>query len=340
MCRLSVIVLLVASLTARAQDVLSIGTGPTQVPVTIAKNTANAVNGVAFKVLFDAESIASISFARTGALASVPPLYERSQQGSGWFSYIVLFSAATNVAGPFGTLTLTMQPQAVPGATVALRLDAPSAMLSNQAASVVETVANGALALADGSVTVSGAIAAPSGVVATASGTALVNVTWNAVAGAAYYEVHRSVDGSAFASVASPDGPPYADSEVVAGKSYLYRIRSVSGSGAPSPLSNPDVATTIVFTNDPVVAETTKIRLVHVTQLRAAVNALRATASLPPLAADATVAAGALVRESHIATLRAKLNEARDAVGLASIAFDALTLIRAAHVTQLRNGVK
>jgi hypothetical protein len=340
MRRLTLFVLLVASLGARAQDVLSIGTGTTQVPVSIAKNTGNAVNGVAFRVLFDGEVIASMSFARSGALTSVTPLYERAQQGSGWFSYIALFSAATNLSGQIGTLTASPQPQAVPGTTVALLLDPPGAMLSNQAASVVETVANGSLALSNGSITIDGAIAAPSTVTATASGTALVNVTWSAVAGAEYYEVWRSVDGSAFAPVASPTAPPYADSEVVAGKAYLYRIRAVTGGGAQSPLSNPDVATTIVFTSDPLNAGAT-IRLAHITQLRFAVNALRASASLAPLAADPTIAAGAVVRAAHITALRTGLNQARDAAGLPAIAFDAtLTIIRSAHVTTLRNGVK
>jgi fibronectin type 3 domain-containing protein len=237
-------------------------------------------------------------------------------------------------------LTIAAQPSAAPGSTVALTLDPPSATLSNQSSSVVETVANGLLALTNGSVTLGGTIAAPSGVVATASGTALVNVTWNVVAGAESYQVWRSVDGSAFAPVASPSAPPYDDSEVAAGKAYVYRIRSVNSLGAASPLSNPDVATTVAFADDPVVATATTIRLVHFTQLRAAVNAFRVSASLAPLASDPTLAIGAVVRASHLAALRTGLNEAREAVGMAAVAFDTPTIVLASHVNQLRNGVK
>lgn len=335
------VVLVVAASLARAQDVLSLGNGTTEVPVSVTRTSADAVNGLAFKVLFDGDAIGSMAFSRTGAFASASPLYERSQQGSGWFSYVVLFGASTNLAGQIGLLTVNAQPGAAPGSIIALRLHPPSATLSNQSASATKTVANGLLALSNGSVTIEGTIAAPSGVVATASGTSLVNVTWNAVAEAAYYEVWRSVDGSAFSSLASPTAPPYADSEVVAGKAYLYRIRAVDSSGAPSPLSSPDVATTLAFSDDPAVAAATTIRLVHVTQLRQAVNAFRASASLASLPADPTISAGAVVRASHVSALRTGLNEARTAVGMPALTYASpLTLVRASHVNELRNGVK
>src|SRR5690349_17999981 len=77
------------SLGVRAQDVLSIGSGSAQVPVTITKVTAYQVQGIAFKILFDGTAISAMTFARTGPLASVTPLYETSMQGSGWFSYLV-----------------------------------------------------------------------------------------------------------------------------------------------------------------------------------------------------------------------------------------------------------
>lgn len=333
MRRLVLVTFLLASLGARAQDVLSLGSGSGQVPVSITKVTANPVQGVAFKVLFDASAVASASFARGGAFASATPLYETSMQGSGWFSYVVLFPSSTNVSGQLGTLTVT--PLASPGTTIALILDPPSAMLSNQSASVVETVANGLLALGNGSITVSDT---PTNLIATAAGTTQVNLTWNGVPGASFYEVWRSVDGSAFALAGSPAGPSFLDTNVVAGKTYLYRVRA----GSTSPFSNTDAATTIVFTDEPLVAQSTIIKAIHITQLRTAVNAMRGSASLAPLAADPTIGVGLVVRAQHITALRIALDEARAAIGMPALAYTdgTLTIIKAAHVQELRNGVK
>ena len=325
---------LLVSLGIRAQDVLSMGSGSSQVPVTITKVTANSVQGVAFKILFDESEVSSMSFARTGAFAVATPLYESSQQGSGWFSYFVLFSSATNVSGQLGMLSATAT---APAATViALRFDAPSAMLSNQSASVVETVANGLLALSNGSITVPSS-AAPTGLVATASGTTAIDVTWNAVGGATQYEVWRSVDGSAFSLVGSPVSTSLHDTSVVAGKTYLYRVRAVSGA-----FSTTDAATTIVFTDDPLVVQSTLVQAVHITELRTAVDAMRASGGLAALAADGTIGVGQLVRAAHITALRTGLDEARVAIGLSALTYtDAVpAIIKAAHVEELRSGVK
>lgn len=338
MRRIVLVVLLCLSLRAGAQDVLSIGSGSMQVPVTVTKNTANPVQGIAFRILYDGTAIASMSFTRTGPWASESPLYENWQQGIGFFSYIVLFAAPANASGQIGVLTATSS--AAPGSVIPLRFDPPSAMLSNQNASVVETVANGNLSLVNGSVTVT-ALTAPTGLVATANGTTQVNLTWNAVAGASHYEVWRSFDGGAFALLDSPASPSLIDGSVVAGKTWLYRVRAVAGVQT-SPFSAVKAATTIVFTDDPLVPRSTRIKAVHITELRAAVNAMRASAGLAPLAADPTIGSGQRIRAQHITALRTGLNEARAAIGLAALTYtDAtLTVIKAVHVQELRSGVK
>ncbi len=331
-----------ASLGAAGQDVLSIGSGSTQVPVTLAKNTANPVQAIAFKVLFDEDLIASVSFARAGMAAVETPLYETQLQGSGFFSYAVLFEAPANISGHIGTLTVTPQPSAVPGTVVPLTFDAPGALLSNQSASTVETVANGLLSLMNGSITVTGTIAAPSGVMATATSTSTVNVTWNAVAGANHYQVWRSNNAGGFVLIGTTGSTSFPNASLSANTTYLYRIRTVDGAAAVSPFSNIDAATTVVFTDDPVVAFSTLIKAVHFTQLRTAVNAMRAAGGLAPLAADGTIAAGMSVRAQHLTALRTGLNEARSASGMATLAFtDAVpTRVKAVHVNELRSGVK
>lgn len=98
---------------------------------------------------------------------------------------------------------------------------------------------------------------------------------------------------------------------------------------------------TFVFTDDPLTPGTL-IKLAHVTELRAAVNAMRGRAGLTALAADPTIAAGAVVRAQHLTALRAGLNEARTALGLSALTYtDATpTVIKAVHVQELRNGTE
>lgn len=338
MRRIVLAVLLCVALRAGAQDVLSIGSNSSQVPVTITKNTANPVQGIAFKVLFDEGTITSMSFARTGALASEMPLYETSLQGSGWFSYVVLFAAPANAAGQIGVLTATSP--LTPGTIIPLRFDPPSAMLSNQNTLMVETVANGLLALVNGSLTVGG-LDAPTGLTATADGTTEVDVTWNAVASATGYEVWRSFDAGAFTLVGSPASSPFTDTSVIEGKTYLYRVRTVAGPQT-SPFSGVKAATTIVFTDDPIVPKVTRVKALHVFELRAAVNAMRASAGLPPLSNDPTIGSGMLLRQHHITAIRAGLAQARAAIGLPPIsyAYPVPVEVKAVHIVELRNGVK
>jgi hypothetical protein len=361
-------VILAAVAPALAQDVLTLGAdlapsgGAVTIPVSIRDTSStplgsdaggsNGIRGFAFKVFFPAASVASVSFARAGVAAAVTPLYETTLQGSGWISYVASFDQALDftldAAAPgnrIGTLTVTLQSVA-PGTIAALTFDPPAATLSNLAASVVETVANGNLSLANGSVTASAAIAAPSGLTATANGTSQVGLSWGAVGGADHYEVWRSSNGGAFASIGLPSIAGFTDSTVSANTTYLYRVQAIDAVGGVSAFSNTDAATTIVFQDDPAVAGSTTIEAAHVTELRSAVNAMRAAASLGPLAADATIGVGLTVRATHVSALRTGLDVARSAIGLSALTYTdptlmaGATLIKAAHVQELRTGVK
>ena len=356
--------------SARAQDVLTIGEavgmagGTISVPVSIRDvsgtplgadaGTGNRIQGLAFRVTWPAGVIASVTFAREGVAAAATPLFETTLQGSGWMSYVASFSETAspipftaNGAAPgdtVGELTITLVGQAAPGKAATLRIDPPFAMLSNQAGTIHETVASQSLALANGRVAVT-ALQTPSALVATAAGTDAVHGTWSAVAGAASYEIWRSSNGDAFTLIGTSSGPSFSDSFVSAGVSYLYRVRALDGAGDISAFSNVDAATTIVFTDEPLIAASTQIKALHVLELRTAVNAMRAAADLPPMGADATVAAGAPVRSQHITALRTALAEARSAAGLPSVTLtdpglSTGTFIRAAHVQDLRNAVK
>ncbi|MGZ8869294.1 MAG: hypothetical protein ACXW2P_13210, partial [Thermoanaerobaculia bacterium] len=86
--------------------------------------------------------------------------------------------------------------------------------------------------------------AAPSGVVATATTVTRVDVSWGAVAGATSYEIDRREAGGGFVEIftTADASTMFADMTAVANRSYLYRVRAVSGGGV-SPNSFWDLAT-------------------------------------------------------------------------------------------------
>ena len=124
-------------------------------------------------------------------------------------------------------------------------------------------------------------------------------------------------------------------------------VRAVYGDGGRSSFSNVDLATTVMFTDDPVVAQTTVIKAVHVPELRTAVQAVRSLAGLAPaIFSDATIDTTVLVKATHISQLRSALGAARGALGLPPLTYTdptltaGSTIIKAAHFQELRLGVK
>ena len=184
---------------------------------------------------------------------------------------------------------------------------------------------------------------APQLVAATALSASTVQITWAAVAGAASYDVYRSTSSSsAYVPIASPSTTSFLDTGRAPNTTYLYKVRSRSASGTPTGFSALETATTIVFT-DAVLNATVPVKAVHVTELRTAVNAMRAAANLSPIAFTA-LTPGATVSRTHVTELRTALNGARSTLGLPSIAYTdptitaQSTVIKAIHFTQLRNG--
>jgi len=184
---------------------------------------------------------------------------------------------------------------------------------------------------------------APSHLTAAAASASRVDVGWYAVSGVAYYEVFRSSDNSVFGSVGTTTNLTYADTSVAAGTTYLYKVRAVDGSSNPSALSNVDAATTMLFNDEPLTIGMF-IRAVHLTQLRSAVNAMRAAAGLS--AASFTDADPHLVppKAVHITELRSALDAARSTIGLAPLAYSRTSLmgltVKPVDFIELRNGVK
>jgi hypothetical protein len=185
----------------------------------------------------------------------------------------------------------------------------------------------------------------PTGFSATATSTTQVALTWSAASGATGYEIHRSVANSAFTLLTTTANTSINDSGLSSNTTYLYRVRATTG-GAASPFTATDAATTMLFTDDPLTGGTIA-KAVHVTQLRTAVNAMRAAAGLSAQAfTDAGLASGAPINAVHLTELRSALDQARATIGLGSISYTDPTIaaqstrVKAAHFTELRNGVK
>ena len=104
-------------------------------------------------------------------------------------------------------------------------------------------------------------------------------------------------------------------------------------------------AITSGFTEDPIVAGATSVKAVHITELRARINALRAAAGLPAFDwTDATLTASAtIVRATHVMELRTALNDAYAAMGRPSPTYTDQSLagitIKSVHISELRNAV-
>lgn len=184
---------------------------------------------------------------------------------------------------------------------------------------------------------------APTGVNARATTSTSILITWNAVTGATSYQLFRKGPGTGYVQIAAPTATSYTDSTVAANTAYLYRVRAVNAAGA-SVDSAPDLATTVIFVDDPLAAGT-PIKAVHLAQLRTAVNAVRALAGFGPGTYTDAATPGIVVKAVHVTELRTQLDQAMSALGLTTGGWtDALTprltVIKAIHFQEIRNRVK
>lgn len=213
--------------------------------------------------------------------------------------------------------------------------------------SQVVTVKDVANATITGSRGVTVGPATPAGLVATAAATTMVQVSWSPSAGAAQYELQRASAPGAFTTLTTTASSSFTDTTAAAGTAYVYQVRAIDAASRPSPYSAPDVATTIVFSDDPLAATATVVKAAHVLQLRSAVNALRSAAGLTAATfTDPTLSSSLRVKAVHLQELRNALHPARAALGLAALTYTDPTLtagttrIKAAHVQELRDGVR
>jgi hypothetical protein len=190
---------------------------------------------------------------------------------------------------------------------------------------------------------------APANFSAAGATTTTINLSWSASAGATgstQYEIARASAGSPFTTIQTTAATNFTDT-VVAGSAHLYKVRAIDATLGNSPYSTPDAATTIFFTDDPAIAAATPVRVVHLAELRQAVNAIRAASGLAPAVfTDPTLTTATRIKAVHFQELRAALLQARTSAGLSTPTFTDATLTagvtktRAVHLQELRGGVK
>ena len=187
----------------------------------------------------------------------------------------------------------------------------------------------------------------PTNLVATATAGTTVFLTWAAPTGTiSNYQVERSqsINGPFTLLSPNPTATNFTDSTASAGVAYLYRVRAAYTGGGYSNYSNKDLATTIMFTDDPLTAGVTTVKALHVTELRQAVNAVRTTAALQGSTWTDASLTGVAAKGAHVQELRTNLDQALTALGIATSAYTDLSLpgitIKKVHIEELRARVK
>jgi hypothetical protein len=190
-------------------------------------------------------------------------------------------------------------------------------------------------------------LVAPTSVVATGVAITQINLSWSAAANAHHYVIERASQMNNFTVVNNNvSGTTFQDNTAVSGNAYLYRVKSADANGNVSPQSNVDLATTIMFSDDPLQSGML-IRADHVRQLRTAINAVR---HLTPTLQDynwqqsSATLIGALIKANDIDELRTALDDAMNILGLQAGGYTPASLagqpIQTGPITQLRDRVK
>lgn len=185
---------------------------------------------------------------------------------------------------------------------------------------------------------------APVGVTAETRGTTVVRVSWLRVEGASRYEVFRRGPDGGFQLAGVTTWTAMGDDFLTPDTAYVYFVRAIDSAGNASENSAEDVVVTMEFA-DPSIRAATRVKAVHLTQLRTAVNAMRATAGLAAFSFTDGELAGRPPRAVHFLELRDALSEARTALGFSAVTFSSPApqtggAVRASHLEELRNGVR
>jgi hypothetical protein len=189
-------------------------------------------------------------------------------------------------------------------------------------------------------------MAGPTNLIADTFSSARVDLTWTAAPGAHHYQVERAPNlGGTFTVLNSNVATTsYTDNTVTSVNAYLYRVRSADAVGNLSAPGTIDVATAITFTDNPVTVGSTLVKAVHVTELRQAVNAVRAAANLSAATWTDSSLTNIQIKAVHIQELRTNLDQALSTLGLATSSYTDASLsgvaVKKVHLDELRQRVE
>jgi hypothetical protein len=136
----------------------------------------------------------------------------------------------------------------------------------------------------------------------------------------------------------------YALEGVTEGITYYLVVRAYNAAGDFSPPSN-EVRRLGLFSDDPLTPGLHVMRLAHLTELRARVDALRAARSLPAMPWTPVAAGATVIRAGDIGELRSALNAVYLALGRTPpfytdpVIAPASTMLKATHIKELRAAV-
>jgi len=172
-----------------------------------------------------------------------------------------------------------------------------------------------------------------------------IELHWNEVAGASFYELERSESMSGpFINTGPSSKTSFTDSVVEPSHAYVYRVRAFGKDDkqrdVSSEPSNMAMGTAITFEPDQLKGQ--RIKAQHVDDVRKAIDAVRNVANMPPANWARPVLNGAIVRAADVLELRSKLKEALSALNIEPqpyTDFDLIgrvSVVRAVHIEELR----
>lgn len=181
---------------------------------------------------------------------------------------------------------------------------------------------------------------------AAASANGALRLSWVPVQGAARYSLwYRTSPGDAWQLLLHVFAPATAaTSRMPLDATWLLAVTAADANGVQSPMSSPDVAMPVTWT-DPAAGSGTRIKAAHLLELRNAASRLRTLAGLGAFSWSNAIAARGPIRAADITELRTAITQARTILDLSALQFTdstirpGITRAKAAHVEELRAGV-
>ncbi len=171
-----------------------------------------------------------------------------------------------------------------------------------------------------------------------------MSVSWSLIIGAASYTLYYRqsvIDGwHLYATYTSSTSGISGAMPVNA--TLEFAVTATDSNGNVSAMSAPDLATPVTFTDSTLTPGITPVKAVHMTELRTAINFVRAFAGFGAFSYSTTPSTGQPISTTDIIEMRTSLSQARNAIGM-PISFTDPSLtstspIRVVHILELRAG--